>query len=177
MGIIFRTGYLNLKKDLRDQVWQANAHTGIYIYIYRGCNIHLFLIIKYNLIIFIILFHDPYRYKIYIEGYAWSVSQKYILACDSVTLLVKPKHYDFFTRSLQPLHHYWPVREDDKCKSIKFAVDWGNNHKQKVSLSTKHNFLFGNNYTWPFQSTINFVRRVLLHIRSRMLTFCSENHN
>lgn len=73
-----------------------------------------------------------HRYKIYIEGSAWSVSQKYILACDSVTLLVKPHYYDFFTRSLMPVHHYWPIREDDKCRSIKFAVDWGNRHKQKA---------------------------------------------
>ncbi|KAJ9679387.1 hypothetical protein PVL29_021344 [Vitis rotundifolia] len=73
-----------------------------------------------------------HRYKIYIEGSAWSVSQKYILACDSVTLLVNPHYYDFFTRSLMPVHHYWPIREDDKCRSIKFAVDWGNRHKQKA---------------------------------------------
>ncbi|XP_059661761.1 uncharacterized protein LOC132307901 [Cornus florida] len=73
-----------------------------------------------------------YRYKIYIEGSAWSVSEKYILACDSVALLVRPHYYDFFTRSLQPVHHYWPIRDDDKCRSIKFAVDWGNNHKQKA---------------------------------------------
>ncbi|XP_030934226.1 O-glucosyltransferase rumi homolog isoform X2 [Quercus lobata] len=76
--------------------------------------------------------HCNYRYKIYIEGSAWSVSEKYILACDSVSLLVKPHYYDFFTRGLMPVHHYWPVRNDDKCKSIKFAVDWGNNHKQKA---------------------------------------------
>ncbi|KAM3730083.1 hypothetical protein ACB098_12G060600 [Castanea mollissima] len=73
-----------------------------------------------------------YRYKIYIEGSAWSVSEKYILACDSVSLLVKPHYYDFFTRGLMPVHHYWPVRNDDKCKSIKFAVDWGNSHKRKA---------------------------------------------
>ncbi|KAF8380267.1 hypothetical protein HHK36_027751 [Tetracentron sinense] len=73
-----------------------------------------------------------YRYKIYIEGSAWSVSEKYILACDSVPLIVKPRYYDFFTRSLIPVHHYWPIKDDDKCKSIKFAVDWGNNHKQKA---------------------------------------------
>lgn len=72
------------------------------------------------------------RYKIYIEGSAWSVSEKYILACDSVTLLVKPHYYDFFTRGMFPGHHYWPVKEDDKCRSIKFAVDWGNLHMQKV---------------------------------------------
>lgn len=73
-----------------------------------------------------------HRYKIYIEGSAWSVSDKYILACDSVTFVVKPRYYDFFTRGLMPVHHYWPIKEDDKCRSIKFAVDWGNNHKKKA---------------------------------------------
>lgn len=76
--------------------------------------------------------HNSCRYKIYIEGSAWSVSEKYILACDSVTLIVKPHYYDFFTRSLVPIHHYWPIKEDDKCRSIKFAVDWGNSHRHKV---------------------------------------------
>ncbi|KAG2302926.1 hypothetical protein Bca4012_061244 [Brassica carinata] len=73
-----------------------------------------------------------YRYKIYIEGYGWSVSEKYILACDSVTLMVKPYYYDFFSRILQPLQHYWPINDKDKCRSIKFAVDWLNNHTQKA---------------------------------------------
>lgn len=76
--------------------------------------------------------HVVARFKIYIEGYAWSVSEKYILACDSTTLLVKPQFYDFFTRSLNPLQHYWPIRAEDKCRSLKFAVDWGNSHKGKV---------------------------------------------
>lgn len=73
------------------------------------------------------------RYKIYIEGSAWSVSEKYILACDSVTLLVNPHYYDFFTRGMLPGKHYWPVKEHDKCRSIKFAVDWGNQHTLKVT--------------------------------------------
>ncbi|KAJ0265563.1 Uncharacterized protein HA466_0018290 [Hirschfeldia incana] len=73
-----------------------------------------------------------YRYKIYIEGYGWSVSEKYILACDSVTLMVKPYYYDFFSRTLQPLQHYWPINDKDKCRSIKFAVNWLNNHTQKA---------------------------------------------
>ncbi|GAB4858250.1 hypothetical protein Ancab_009647 [Ancistrocladus abbreviatus] len=77
------------------------------------------------------------RYKIYIEGSAWSVSEKYILACNSVTLLVKPRYYDFFSRSLMPIHHYWPIREDDKCRSINFAVEWGNSHKQKAQAIGK----------------------------------------
>ncbi|KNA06528.1 hypothetical protein SOVF_180240 [Spinacia oleracea] len=77
------------------------------------------------------------RYKIYIEGSAWSVSEKYILACDSVSLVVKPLYYDFFSRSLMPLQHYWPVREDDKCRSIKFAVEWGNKHIEKAQSMGK----------------------------------------
>ena len=74
------------------------------------------------------------RYKIYIEGYAWSVSEKYILACDSVTLLVKPDYYDFFVRSLKPLEHYWPINNDDKCKSVEYAVVWGNLNPDKVFI-------------------------------------------
>ncbi|KAJ9681523.1 hypothetical protein PVL29_020411 [Vitis rotundifolia] len=73
-----------------------------------------------------------HRYKIYTEGIGWSVSEKYILACDSVTLLVKPQYYEFFTRSLQPLVHYWPIKHKDMCKSIKFATDWCNNHTEKA---------------------------------------------
>ncbi|KAB1205229.1 hypothetical protein CJ030_MR7G012135 [Morella rubra] len=73
-----------------------------------------------------------HKYKIYIEGRAWSVSEKYILACDSMTLLVMPKYYDFFTRSLVPLKHYWPIRATNLCKDIKFAVDWGDNHTDKA---------------------------------------------
>ncbi|KAL7167500.1 hypothetical protein ACSBR2_038043 [Camellia fascicularis] len=78
-----------------------------------------------------------YRYKIYIEGWAWSVSEKYILACDSATLLVRSHYYDFFIRGLQPLQHYWPIRDDDKCRSLKFAVDWANNHTQKAQAIGK----------------------------------------
>ncbi|KAF7147227.1 hypothetical protein RHSIM_Rhsim03G0183800 [Rhododendron simsii] len=72
------------------------------------------------------------RYKIYLEGFEWSVSEKYILACNSVTLLVKPHYYDFFTRGLMPMHHYWPIKDYDQCRSIKFAVEWGNNHEQEA---------------------------------------------
>ncbi|KAL9254565.1 O-glucosyltransferase 1-like protein [Drosera capensis] len=69
-----------------------------------------------------------HRYKIYIEGWAWSVSEKYILGCDSMTLLVTPQFHDFFLRGMVPLQHYWPIRDTDKCRSLKFAVEWGNNY-------------------------------------------------
>ncbi|TVU29047.1 hypothetical protein EJB05_20589 [Eragrostis curvula] len=35
-------------------------------------------------------------------------------------------------RVLMPMQHYWPVRDEEKCSSIKYAVDWGNSHKQKA---------------------------------------------
>ncbi|KAI3444569.1 hypothetical protein Pfo_001234 [Paulownia fortunei] len=73
-----------------------------------------------------------YRYKIYVEGVTWSVSQKYILACDSMTLIIKPRFYDFFTRSLLPSIHYWPINKNNKCGSIKFAVEWGNKYTDKA---------------------------------------------
>ncbi|KAK4745275.1 hypothetical protein SAY87_011587 [Trapa incisa] len=68
------------------------------------------------------------RYNLYIEGRSWSVSEKYILACDSTTLVIRPEYYDFFIRGMIPMEHYWPINPDNKCRDIKFAVDWGNNH-------------------------------------------------
>ncbi|KAK4411372.1 hypothetical protein Sango_0210200 [Sesamum angolense] len=35
-------------------------------------------------------------------------------------------------RGMIPQHHYWPVRENAKCRSLKFAVEWGNNHAEKA---------------------------------------------
>lgn len=68
------------------------------------------------------------------EGWAWSVSEKYILACDSPTLYIKPRYHDFFMRGMIPQKHYWPIRENNKCGSLNFAVQWGNNHTHKVQL-------------------------------------------
>ncbi|XP_062156642.1 uncharacterized protein LOC133864358 [Alnus glutinosa] len=73
-----------------------------------------------------------HRYKIFIEGVAWSVSDKYILGCDSMTLLVKPKYFDFYTRSLVPKKHYWPISPTNLCEDIKSAVEWGNNNTDKA---------------------------------------------
>ncbi|KAG7629283.1 putative protein xylosyltransferase [Arabidopsis thaliana] len=75
-----------------------------------------------------------HRYKIYIEGRAWSVSKKYILACDSMTLLIKAEYFDFFGRSLVPLEHYWPIKSHEKCGDLKFAVEWGNNNTKKAQV-------------------------------------------
>ncbi|XP_039008216.1 O-glucosyltransferase rumi homolog [Hibiscus syriacus] len=78
-----------------------------------------------------------HRYKIYIEGATWSVSEKYILACDSVTLMVKPRYYDFFSRSLVPMRHFWPIHRKNKCRDLKFAVDSGNGHTREAQTIGK----------------------------------------
>ncbi|KAF9593529.1 hypothetical protein IFM89_024022, partial [Coptis chinensis] len=67
------------------------------------------------------------RYKIYAEGFAWSVSLKYIVSCGFLTLIIAPQYEDFLSRGLVPRLNYWPVSlSPDLCRSIKFAVDWGN---------------------------------------------------
>ena len=74
-----------------------------------------------------------YRYKIFVRGRSWSVSQKYILACDSPVLLVATPFKDFFSRGLVAGKHYWPIDPGaGKCAGIKFAVDWGNAHPEQA---------------------------------------------
>ncbi|KAL5718501.1 hypothetical protein ACHQM5_011398 [Ranunculus cassubicifolius] len=110
-----------------------------------------------------------HRYKIYIERKGWSVSEKYILACNSLTLLVKPHYYDTFTRSLLPLQHYWPIKDNEKCPSIKFAVDWGNTHKTKAQEIGKA----ANNYINK-NMTMEFVYDYMFHVLneySKLLRF------
>jgi len=75
-----------------------------------------------------------------VEGISWSVSEKYIIACDSMTMFIKPRYYDFFTRSLVPYKHFWPINKQNLCQDIKYAVDWGNTHPEKViHLFLPHN--------------------------------------
>ncbi|XP_051200058.1 uncharacterized protein [Lolium perenne] len=69
-----------------------------------------------------------YRYMIYVQGRSWSVSEKYILACDSPMLAIDTPFRDFFSRGLVAGKHYWPIDPADKCRAVKFAVDWGNSH-------------------------------------------------
>ncbi|TYJ97308.1 O-glucosyltransferase rumi-like protein [Cucumis melo var. makuwa] len=73
-----------------------------------------------------------HRYKIYAEGFAWSVSLKYILSCGSMSLIISPQYEDFFSRGLDPLKNYWPIPFSNMCESIKHAVDWGNTHFPEV---------------------------------------------
>ncbi|CAN1157431.1 O-glucosyltransferase rumi homolog [Linum perenne] len=73
-----------------------------------------------------------HKYKIYIEGWAWSVSEKYILACNSMTLYVRSSFHDFYVRGMSPLKHFWPIRDYSKCSSLKHAVAWGNIHTREA---------------------------------------------
>lgn len=96
-----------------------------------------------------------FRYKIYIEGWAWSVSEKYIFACNSPVLLMTLRWYDFFIRGMVPQHHYWPVRDEDKCRSLKYAVEWGNNHTEKVNF-----FLFQSAHRIYYISKEETIRKL-----------------
>ncbi|KAG9143480.1 hypothetical protein Leryth_016486 [Lithospermum erythrorhizon] len=70
-----------------------------------------------------------HRYKIYAEGYAWSVSLKYILSCGSVPLIITPNYTDFFSRGLVENRNYFHIIPDEgMCRRIKSVVDWGNSH-------------------------------------------------
>lgn len=73
-----------------------------------------------------------YRYKIYVEGNSWSVSQKYILACDSAALLVSRRYYDFFSRGVTAMKHYYPIDIHSKCRSINETVCFGNSHPEQA---------------------------------------------
>ncbi|XP_028784565.1 O-glucosyltransferase rumi homolog [Neltuma alba] len=73
-----------------------------------------------------------HRYKIYAEGYAWSVSLKYILSCDSVALIISPRYEDFFSRGLIPRENFLLIDPLHLCPAIKDAVDWGNEHENEA---------------------------------------------
>ncbi|KAF9600031.1 hypothetical protein IFM89_002504 [Coptis chinensis] len=124
-----------------------------------------------------------HRYKIYIEGRGWSVSEKYIMTCDSVTLIVKPRYYDHFTRGLVPMQHYWPIKDYDKCRSIKFAVEWGNSHTEKAKEIGKAatNFMYEDlamDYVYDYMFHLLNEYAKLLKYKptkpTKAIEFCSE---
>ncbi|KAL4276763.1 hypothetical protein AHAS_Ahas20G0239700 [Arachis hypogaea] len=46
-----------------------------------------------------------------------------------MTMFIEPRYFDFFTRNIVPLQHYWPISTTNMREDIKFAVDWGNSHQ------------------------------------------------
>ncbi|WOL18226.1 O-glucosyltransferase rumi-like [Canna indica] len=99
------------------------------------------------------------RYRIYVDGLAWSVSMKYIMACNSPTLFVKTPWVEFFQRGLIPGHHYWPIPDKDKCRAIKFAVDWGNEHPKEAQAMGKASSEF-----FEEQVKMDHVYDYMLHV-------------
>ncbi|KMT20627.1 hypothetical protein BVRB_1g006050 [Beta vulgaris subsp. vulgaris] len=132
---------------LPNAYWKGNLQTGNRIYLNK-CNSsrkwnteiyeqHWALEVKHGFRESNIADQCNYRYKIYMEGKAWSTSEKYIQACDSMLLLVQPRYYEFFTRGLLPLTHYWPINPSKLCESLKFAVKWGNKNPNKAQEIAK----------------------------------------
>ncbi|XP_024540114.1 O-glucosyltransferase rumi homolog [Selaginella moellendorffii] len=78
-----------------------------------------------------------HRYKVYVEGRGWSASLKYIMSCGSTVLFINPDFHEFFSRSLIPFVHYWPINRTDICNSIKAAVDWGNAFPEEAEAMGK----------------------------------------
>ncbi|XP_028769196.1 uncharacterized protein LOC114726690 [Neltuma alba] len=59
-----------------------------------------------------------------------------------MALLVQPNYYDFFSRSLVPLRHYWPISIQNMCQHITFAVEWGNSNIDKAEAIGKEGSKF-----------------------------------
>ncbi|TKW03355.1 hypothetical protein SEVIR_7G018500v4 [Setaria viridis] len=100
-----------------------------------------------------------YRYKIFVQGRSWSVSEKYILACDSPMLLVATPYKDFFSRGLVAGKHYWPIDPARKCPSVKFAVDWGNAHPAQAQRMAEEGSSFARE-----EMSMDYVYDYMLHL-------------
>lgn len=100
-----------------------------------------------------------YRYKIYVQGRSWSVSEKYILACDSPMLAISTPYRDFFSRGLVAGRHYWPIDPAHKCRSIKSAVDWGNAHPAQARRMGEEGSGFARE-----EMSIDYVYDYMLHV-------------
>jgi len=102
------------------------------------------------------------RYKIYVQGRGWSVSQKYILACGSPMLRVDTPFLDFFSRGFVPGRHYWPIDSARMCPSIKFAVDWGNAHQAQAQRMGEEGSSFARD-----ELSMDYVYDYMLHLLTR----------
>ena len=103
-----------------------------------------------------------YRYKIYVQGRSWSVSEKYILACDSPMLAIDSKFKDFFSRGLVAGQHYWPIDAANKCRAVKFAVDWGNTHPAEAQRIGGEGSGFARE-----KMSMDYVYDYMLHVLTR----------
>jgi protein glucosyltransferase len=100
-----------------------------------------------------------YRYKIYVQGGSWSVSKKYILACDSPMLSIDTPFDDFFSRGLVAGKHYWPIDAVNKCRAIKSAVDWGNANPVQARRIGEEGSMFARK-----EMDMDYVYDYMLHV-------------
>ncbi|KAM0887218.1 hypothetical protein ACQ4PT_029174 [Festuca glaucescens] len=103
-----------------------------------------------------------YRYKIYVQGRTWSVSEKYILACDSPMLVIDTTFKDFFSRGLVAGKHYWPIDPANKCSAVKSAVDWGNSHPAQARRIGEEGSGFARD-----EMDMEYVYEYMLHVLTR----------
>ncbi|GAQ84495.1 hypothetical protein KFL_001910140 [Klebsormidium nitens] len=72
-----------------------------------------------------------YRYRIYAEGSAWSVSIKYGLACGSTMLLVEPVFKAFYDHGLRDGENCLVVpKHPALCENMRDKVRWGNDNPE-----------------------------------------------
>ncbi|GAQ78892.1 hypothetical protein KFL_000200440 [Klebsormidium nitens] len=73
-----------------------------------------------------------WRYKVYAEGNAWSVSSKYGFACGSTMLVIEPYFEAFYSRGMAYGHNCLFVRRRPLCEALKEQIDWGNEHETEA---------------------------------------------
>ncbi|KAB8107044.1 hypothetical protein EE612_041611 [Oryza sativa] len=105
-----------------------------------------------------------HRYKLYVQGRSWSVSRKYILACDSPVLAVATPYQDFFSRGLAAGKHYWPIdpSRSKLCRDIRFAVRWGNAHPAQAQRMGLAGSAFATD-----DMAMDYVYDYMLHVLTR----------
>jgi hypothetical protein len=79
-----------------------------------------------------------YRYKIYAEGNAWSVSSKYGFACGSTMLIIEPYFEAFYSRGMVYGENCLFVQRRPLCEAL----------KEQVSGSVRQPRLVCNKFQW-----------------------------
>nr|TKW20183.1 LOW QUALITY PROTEIN: hypothetical protein SEVIR_4G069200v2 [Setaria viridis] len=71
------------------------------------------------------------------EGNAWSVSEKYILACDSPVLFVATPFQDNLSRGLVAGKHYWPINRDHMYYMLHLLTEYAKLLRYKPTVPKK----------------------------------------
>ncbi|KAA3475285.1 O-glucosyltransferase rumi-like protein [Gossypium australe] len=76
---------------------------------------------------------------------------------------------DQCTHSMVSMQHYWPIRRKNKCRDLKFAVEWGNNHPHEAQAIGKAGSKFVEE-TLTMQNVYDYMFH-LLNEYSKLLKF------